>query len=267
MNVLIVFAHPEPRSFGRALLDRSVTVLQALGHRCTVRDLHAMKFDPVESGDDFTARSDPAVLHYDLEQYAAARTNAFAPALRAEIDLLLEADLVILQFPLYWFSAPAILKGWIDRVFANGIIYGDGRWYDRGALAGKRAMLSITTGCYPPMCEPDGINGNLDVILWPLQNGTLRFVGFDVLPPFIAWSVAHKGDAERAGDFVRYEERLRALDTTPLLPFNARGDFSAGWRLKDGVVPVAVGQRAGASPSKEANPADIRPKVRAAAKA
>ncbi|MCG4934242.1 NAD(P)H-dependent oxidoreductase, partial [Dorea formicigenerans] len=71
------------------------------------------------------------------EQYDAARTGAFAADVRTEIDHLLAADLVILQFPLYWFSVPAIMKGWIDRVFANGIIYGDGRWYDRGALGGK----------------------------------------------------------------------------------------------------------------------------------
>lgn len=264
--MLIIFAHPEPQSFSRALLDRSVATLGSLGHRCTVRDLHAMGFDPVVSADDFTARANPSVLHYDLEQYDAARTGAFRPDLRAEIDHLLAADLVILQFPLYWFSVPAIMKGWIDRVFANGIIYGDGRWYDRGALAGKRAMLSITTGCYPPMCGPDGINGNLDVILWPLHNGTLRFVGFDVLPPFVAWSIAHKGEAERQEDFVRYEERLRKLGEATPLAFNARSDFSAGWRLNEGVVPVAVGQRAGGSPSKDANPADIRPKPRAAAK-
>jgi NAD(P)H dehydrogenase (quinone) len=73
---------------------------------------------------------------------------------KAEIDKLLWADALILQFPLWWFAMPAILKGWVDRVFAYGFAYGvgehsDRRWGDRygeGTLAGKPAMPIVTAG-------------------------------------------------------------------------------------------------------------------------
>lgn len=253
MKVLIVYAHPEPRSFNAALLAHARATLTNLGHDCVVRDLYALGFNPVANGADFKTRLDPDVLRYDHEQRAASKTGGYTDELRAEIDHLLWADVLILQFPLYWFSVPAIMKGWIDRVFVDGIVYGSGRWYDRGALKGKRAMLAMTTGCYPSMCAPDGINGNLDIMLWPIQNGTLRFVGCDVLPPYVAWSVAHKDHAARRRDLERYAERLTELATTEPLRFNARSDFGSDWRLKPGIAPVAAGQALPRSPSHAAN--------------
>lgn len=252
-NVLIVYAHQEPQSFNAALLAKAQATLGVLGHRCVVRDLYGMQFNPVASGADFVQRADAAAMRYDREQKFASAHAGYVADIQTEIDHLLWADVLILQFPLYWFSMPAIMKGWIDRVFVDGLVYGNGRWYDRGVMQGKRAMIAMTTGCFPTMCGPDGINGNLDVMLWPIQNGALRFVGFDVLPPFVAWSVAHKDDQARATDLERFDQRLRSLGETPPLAFNSRGDFGADWRLKPGVEPVATGQLIEASPSHAAN--------------
>jgi NAD(P)H dehydrogenase (quinone) len=253
MKVLVVYAHPEPQSFNAALLAHAQKTLTRLGHDCVVRDLYRMGFNPLATAADFVARSNPDLLQYDKEQKAASKNSGYEPGLREEIDHLLWADALILQFPLYWFSVPAIMKGWIDRVFVDGLIYGDGRWYDKGVLKEKRAMISMTTGCYPTMCGHDGINGNLDVMLWPLQNGTLRFVGFNVLPPFVAWSVGNKDAESRARDFDRLDARLSNLAVEPPLRFNSRSDFGADWRLKPDVVPMAVGQQLGLSPSHDAN--------------
>jgi putative NADPH-quinone reductase len=93
-----------------------------------------------------------------LEPAAASKkafeANALKEDVRAEIEKLLSADALIFQFPLWWFAMPAILKGWVDRVFAYGFAYGvgersDKRWGDRyggGTLAGRRAMLIVTAG-------------------------------------------------------------------------------------------------------------------------
>ena len=60
------------------------------------------------------------------------------------MDKLFWCDALILQFPLWWFSLPAMLKGWVDRVFASGgRIYGGGKWYDRGVFAGKRWRTAL----------------------------------------------------------------------------------------------------------------------------
>ncbi|KAJ0070313.1 hypothetical protein NL108_007660, partial [Boleophthalmus pectinirostris] len=88
-----------------------------------------------------------------------------------------EADLIIFQasygdylkFPMYWFSVPAILKGWFDRVLTLGFAYTQEKRYSQGIFEKKKAMLSFTTGSQETMFSPDGINGDINVTLWPLQ--------------------------------------------------------------------------------------------------
>ena len=218
MKVLIVYAHPEPRSFGRALLDRSVEALGADGHEVVVSDLYAMQFNPVATANDFTSRRFPDALQYDREQKHAHEHGAFAPDIRAEIDKLLRCDLLVLQFPLWWFSVPAIMKGWIDRVLVNGIVYGKGKRFDTGGMKGKRAMLATTTACYPEMVAPDGLLAAFDINLWHLQHGTLAYSGFEVLRPFAAWSIHYTDDTQRQAYLEQYAQRMRAIDQEEPMP-------------------------------------------------
>jgi putative NADPH-quinone reductase len=144
MNVLLVYAHPEPASFNGALRDAAVTALTAAGHPVTVSDLYAQGFNPVAGPGDVTVRSNTQAFNLGLEQMHAVKHGTLATDVEAEFAKLLAADLLLLQFPLWWFSLPAILKGWIDRVFVFGGAYDFGRTWDKGVFAGKRAMLSIT---------------------------------------------------------------------------------------------------------------------------
>ena len=243
MKVLIVFAHHEPQSFGAALLRRSIEALTASGHEVKVSDLHAMQFNPVASAADFTQRRFPDMLQYDREQKHAHEHDAFAPDIQAELDKLLWCDFLILQFPLWWFSVPAILKGWIDRVFVNGAVYGKGRRMDSGGLRGRRAMLTISTGCYPEMVEPGGLLGNLDVNLWHLHSGTLAYAGFQVLPPFMAWSIHYTSEQQRHRYLDDYACRLQGIETDEAMFFHPLADFGADWQLRPGVEARAAGQR------------------------
>ncbi len=68
---------------------------------------------------------------------------------------------------------PAILKGWADRVFARGFAYLPGRKYDTGMFKGKRALLAATTGTSADTYAPDGIDGDILVVFWPIHNGLL----------------------------------------------------------------------------------------------
>ncbi|WP_246014345.1 NAD(P)H-dependent oxidoreductase [Paenibacillus rhizophilus] len=124
MNVLIVYAHPEPESFNGALKDLAVAALTEEGHLVQVSDLYAMKFKAAADRDDFLMPVNPDFFKYQLEQGHASRTNTFSPDIKEEQEKLLWADFVIFQFPLWWYSVPAILKGWFDRVFASGFVYG-----------------------------------------------------------------------------------------------------------------------------------------------
>lgn len=244
MNVLIVYAHPEPRSFNRALLDTSVRVLQEEGHEVVVSDLYAMGFNPVANGNDFTDRRFPDALQYDREQKQASQRHGFVDDIQVEIDKLMRSDLLILQFPLWWFSVPAIMKGWIDRVFANGTVYGaGGKRFDQGGLKGRKAMLSFTTGCFPEMMACDGLLGERDVILWHLHHGTFGYSGLQVLQPLVGWSIQYSDEAQRRAHLDACEARLRGLEKEDPMPSHPLADFGPDWRLKPGIAPRTVGHR------------------------
>jgi NAD(P)H dehydrogenase (quinone) len=248
MKILIVFAHPEPTSFGRSLLDRGVTALRDAGHQVTVSDLYAMGFNPVASAADFTERRFPDALQYDREQKHATAHHAFSSDIQGEIDKLQDCDMLILQFPLWWFSVPAIMKGWIDRVFVNGLVYGSGRRFDAGGMKGRRALVSVTTACYPEMVEPDGLLAHLDINLWHLQHGTLAYAGFDVLPPFAAWSIHYTTPEKRTAYLEQYAQRLAAIEHEAPMPMHPLADFGKDWRLKPGIAPRTVGHRRATQP-------------------
>jgi len=154
---------------------------------------------------------------------------------QAEIDKLLWADAVILHFPLWWFSMPAILKGWVDRVFAYGFAYGvgehsDQRWGDRygeGRLVGKRAMLVVTAGGWEEHYSARGINGPIDDLLFPINHGILYYPGFDVLPPFIAYRVDKLDQLGFKAVAARLRERMRTLETIAPIPYRQQnaGDY------------------------------------------
>ncbi|WP_210214002.1 MULTISPECIES: NAD(P)H-dependent oxidoreductase [unclassified Mesorhizobium] len=151
----------------------------AAGHEVVVSDLYAMGFNPVSDRRNFTTVRDANYYHQQTEEANAAAHDGFAPDIQAEMDKLFWCDALILQFPLWWFGLPAILKGWVDRVFASGgRIYGGGKWYDRGVFSGKRAMCSVTIGGPPPIYSDRGLNGPIGAILFPINHGMLYFVGF-----------------------------------------------------------------------------------------
>ena len=242
MKVFIVYAHPEPLSFGHALLERSVATLREQGHEVQVSDLYAMQFNPVASAADFSERRFPEHLQYDREQKQASQKHTFAPDIQAEIDKLLWCELLILQFPLWWFSVPAILKGWLDRVFANGVAYGPGRRLETGGLRGRTAMLALTTGCFEGMTAPDGLLGDLNTILWPLHFGTFAYAGLRVLPPFTAFAVQYGTAAQQQAQLDAYAQHLSTLDTRQPLFFHPQSDFGPDWRLRADVQPATVAQ-------------------------
>lgn len=107
MNIFIVYAHPEPRSFNGALKDKAVEILSASGHDVTVSDLYAMDFQPATGPQDFKgARADPDFLSIPREQAYALETVSLSKDIVAEQEKLAAADLLILQFPVWWFGMP-----------------------------------------------------------------------------------------------------------------------------------------------------------------
>ena len=211
MNIFVILAHAEPQSFNGAMFRTAVETFTAAGHTVKTSDLYQMGFDPVSDRRNFNSVKDPNYLKQQQEEMHATEVGGFAPDVEAELQKLEWCDLMIWQFPLWWFGAPAILKGWADRVLAMGRTYGGGRIYDNGVFQGKRAMLSLTTGGPPPAYEKGGFNGDIDGILRPIQRGILQFTGFDVLAPHIIYAPVRQTDETRQEWLAAYQARLQNI--------------------------------------------------------
>src|SRR5512137_2656705 len=103
MNVFIVYAHPEPQSFNGALFRAATEQLTGDGHTVRTSDLYAMQFNPVSGRHNFTTVQNPSFLKLQLEEMHATEHNGFAPDVQAELDKLFWCDVMIWQFPLWWF--------------------------------------------------------------------------------------------------------------------------------------------------------------------
>uniref|UniRef100_UPI00020B9EAA Ribosyldihydronicotinamide dehydrogenase [quinone] n=1 Tax=Homo sapiens TaxID=9606 RepID=UPI00020B9EAA len=225
-KVLIVYAHQEPKSFNGSLKNVAVDELSRQGCTVTVSDLYAMNFEPRATDKDITGTlSNPEVFNYGVETHEAYKQRSLASDITDEQKKVREADLVIFQFPLYWFSVPAILKGWMDRVLCQGFAFDIPGFYDSGLLQGKLALLSVTTGGTAEMYTKTGVNGDSRYFLWPLQHGTLHFCGFKVLAPQISFAPEIASEEERKGMVAAWSQRLQTIWKEEPIPCTAHWHF------------------------------------------
>lgn len=225
MNVLIVHAHNEQGSFTTAMKNLGVVILSEQGHEVRVSDLYAQRFNPVASAADFGSRDNEEYLAYALEQRHNLKNGTLAQDISTELEKLQWADLIIFSFPIYWFGMPAILKGWVDRVFVSGLCYGGRKIYDQGGLKGKQAMLAVTLGGQRHMFGKGAVHGEIETLLRPIHQGMLAYVGLEVLPPFIAYHVPYISETERWDYLNSYYEHLLTIDQRAPLVFPKLADF------------------------------------------
>jgi NAD(P)H dehydrogenase (quinone) len=247
-NVLIVYAHPEPKSLNGSLKDFAVETLQAAGHAVKVSDLYGMKWKAVVDAEDFPSRKDPDRLIVNRESNHAFSSKTLTPDVVAEQEKLRWADAVIFQFPLWWFSMPAIMKGWVDRVYSRGFAYGLGETgisirYGEGGLKGRRSMISITVGGKDAHYSDRGINGSFDDLLFHIQHGMLFYPGMDVVEPFVVYESVRLTDEQYKTYQEAFKARLAGLfDETPYAYRAQRGgDYDANLRLRPGLEDAATG--------------------------
>lgn len=235
-TALIVLAHQERTSFNYAMKEAAQAALKKKGWTVLVSDLYEMKFKAVLSRDDITGKpKEPTQFKYGAETLTAWKEGRLSKDIKEEQKKVEKADLVIFQFPLYWFGTPAILKGWLERVFCLGFAYTFQTMYSEGPFKNKKALLSITTGGPESMTTPKGISGDINVILWPIQNGILNFCGFKVLEPHISYAVAHLPLEARVGVLKNWEKRLETIwDEKPIryIPVQDFEGMSGGFVLK-----------------------------------
>ena len=243
MHAHIVLAHPEPRSFNAHLADVARRTLEAEGWGVSVSDLYAMGFDPCERAEHYAVRRQPQRFDVQAEQRHASERGSIPPVVAEEIERLDRAELLILQYPMWWHLPPAILKGWIDRVFIYGEVYASRKRFEDGRFVGKQAMLSVTVGTSVETYAHDGRSGDIDLLLWPV-NFSLAYVGYSVLSPFVAYGVEaglRYSDSSVVGARLQrvtedLDTRLRELDRIASIPFNRMAEWGADGRIVAGAA-------------------------------
>lgn len=247
-KVLIVHAHPERTSMTWQLAAIARDVLQAQGHEVMCSDLYAMEWKAVFDAEDFPGRINQQRLSFIDESGHAFANGCQTPDVEAEQGKILAADAVILVFPLWWYSMPAIMKGWVDRVWAFGLAYGyqgagNAYRYGEGGFAGKRALLAVSVGGPAQDYSPRGINGPLEQLLFPITHGTLFFPGMQVLPTFAVYGAGETKANGMAKVTAAWRNRVeRLFDETPIAfrPQNG-GDYPDRHMLANDVAPGQTG--------------------------
>lgn len=218
MRAYIVHAHPEAGSFTAAMRDTIAAALRERGDEVAVADLYAMGFNPILSRADFLDPRDPSNFAYTAEQRSGYKREALAPDIMAQVEAVLAADLLVLTFPVYWFSMPAMLKGWIDRVFLAGPMYSGKHMYAKGGMHGRRALVAASLGGREHMFGASALHGELEQgMLSHLLRGSLGVVGYDVLAPFWAYHAPYVDRTARVQMLAALRDRVLKIEDSPIL--------------------------------------------------
>lgn len=247
-NVLLVHAHPEKSSATHQLVEIACKVLKAQGHEVIQSDLYAMGWKAVFDEQDFPKRWNQDRLSFIEESGHAYAQGCQTSDVEAEQRKMHNADAVILLFPLWWFSMPAIMKGWVDRVWAFGLAYGyqgagNAYRYGEGGFAGKRALLAVCVGGPELDYSPRGINGPLEQLLFPITHGTLFFPGMQVLPTFAVYEAGKVDACGMASAAAAWRARLERLFEDEPIAFRAQngGAYPDRHVLDDQIAPHQTG--------------------------
>jgi len=177
MNCLIIYSHFNPGSFNHALVE---VLMETLGksHQVKVRDLYALSFNPVLTVQDMEG----------LER------GTPSPDVQAEQDLVRWADALFFVFPIWWSSMPAIMKGYIDRIFSFGFAYTMGEMGPQGLLQGKKVYLINTTGADEETNKQHGVFQGIQNLI---DMGIFQFCGMEVAGHQYFAAVPYVSDEER----------------------------------------------------------------------
>lgn len=247
-TVLWLSAHPEPRSLNGSLRREGIARLRRQGHQVLHSDLYAMGWDPVLRPTD-GAHDAPTDRRFRVsEDTRAARLEGRQRSdVAREQETLLAADALVVQFPLWWYGMPAILKGWFDRVLVSGFAFGADpatgtrMRFEQGPFTDKRALVVVTLGDRPHAIGPRGKSGELTELLFGLLHGTFAYTGMSVLAPWVLPSADRIEDAREAS--VSLGARLDGLFTDAAIPYRPQftGEYTPQWELAAHVRPGETG--------------------------
>ncbi len=205
MKVHIVFAHPNINSFNGQLRKIAIDTFTQSNSEVSVSDLFQINFKASADEKDFTKLHKPDYFDLQAEQLMALQNGTFTEDIQREHRLLTQADLIIFQFPFWWYSMPAVLKGYIERVFSYGYAYGRAGKY----LQNKQILISTSTGS--PLAVFAANNRSVEDYLKHLIVGTFELCGLKVVEPFIVHGAKQLNEEQSEQAFNNYKQKLISL--------------------------------------------------------
>ncbi|KZD31760.1 NADPH dehydrogenase [Bacillus cereus] len=191
MNVLIIYAHPNPSSFNGAILEHVQKGLEETNHSVTLLDLYKEQFDPVLVFNEEKKRRD-LLNEEETKRYR---------------ELVQKADILLFIYPIWWWGMPAILKGFIDRIFVAGFAYKYEGSLPKGLFKGKKAWVINTLDS--PLWYVALLYRSADWIM--MKRGVLRFCGIGNIKRSTFQSVKTSKVTKREKWLLQIEEAARTL--------------------------------------------------------
>ncbi|WP_330747495.1 NAD(P)H-dependent oxidoreductase [Chryseobacterium sp. CP-77] len=162
MRHLIIYAHPNESSLNHHLLNTVVETLQLRNEEVVVRDLYTIGFDPVLSLDDMQGQ----------------RMGKVSDDVKTEQEHISWAEQITFIYPIWWTGLPAIMKGYIDRVFSYGFAYRYDQGIQKGLLEGKKTAIINTHGKSHEEYEKTGMDKALTLTS---DNGIFIYSGLEII--------------------------------------------------------------------------------------
>ncbi|MFE6077428.1 NAD(P)H-dependent oxidoreductase [Paenibacillus sp. NPDC057886] len=172
MKHLIVYAHPYTDSLNHAILNTTVETLEAQGHEVVVRDLYALGFQPVLSAADT----------------ASMRAGQTPQDIATEQQFVADAEAITFIYPIWWTGLPAIMKGYVDRVFAYGFAYASGEAGIEKLLTGKKGLIINTHGTPSEIYNQIGMTASIKMTS---DIGIFDFVGIEAVDHLLFGSIGY----------------------------------------------------------------------------
>lgn len=188
MNNLVIFAHPNPNSFGNGIVDAVVKASEEKGAKVRVRNLYEIGFDPILKPSDFVA----------------FQSGKAPEDILTEQEHIKWADVITFVYPVWWTSFPAMLKGYVDRVFSYGFAYEYVDGAPNGLLKGKKGLLFGTTGTPSEIYAANGMHNSMKQTT---DQGIFNFSGIEEVKHTFFGAVPYV-TAETRGEYLNEVSKI-----------------------------------------------------------
>ena len=188
MKNLIVYAHPNSGSLNHFFKQTVLESLQESGEEIAIRDLNEINFNPV----------------FSLEDMNGQRMGTVADDVKTEQDFITWADRIIFIYPIWWTGMPAIMKGYIDRVFSYGFAYRYDQGVQKGLLTGKKTIIINSHGKSNAEYEAMGMD---KALILTSDTGIFTYSGLEIQQHFYF----DKADRASADNISDWESQIQTI--------------------------------------------------------